>query len=50
MFYLFTSLALLPYYHSHPITILSLLPFLPYYLSYLITFLYQAVSFILSAK
>lgn len=32
MFYLFTSLSLLPYYHSHPITILTLLPLLPYYL------------------
>ena len=37
MFYLFTSLTLLPYYHSHPFTILTiylsyLLPLLPYYL------------------
>lgn len=37
MFYLFTSLSLLPYYYSHPITILTIyhsyhLPFLPYYL------------------
>lgn len=37
MFYLFTSLSLLPYYYSHPITILTiyhsyLLHFLPYYL------------------
>lgn len=33
MFYLFTSLTLLPYYYSHPITILTI------YHSYLITFL-----------
>lgn len=32
MFYLFTSLALLPYYISYLITFLTLLPFLPYYL------------------
>ena len=32
MFYLFTSLALLPYYISDLITFLTLLPFLPYYL------------------
>lgn len=32
MFYLFTSLTLLPYYHSYLFTFLTLLPFLPYYL------------------
>lgn len=32
MFYLFTSLSLLPYYISYPFTFLTLLPFLPYYL------------------
>lgn len=32
MFYLFTSLTLLPYYISYLITFLTLLPFLPYYL------------------
>ena len=44
MFYLFTSLSLLPYYISYLFTILT------FYFFYLITFLYHAVSFILSAR
>lgn len=39
MFYLFTSLSLLPYYHSYLFTFLTLLHFSPHYHSFLLPLL-----------
>lgn len=39
MFYLFTSLSLLPYYHSYLFTFLTLLHFLPFTILTLLHFL-----------